>query len=129
MYTDRLFVGEEVGFYFAWMNFYSRAILVPLFVGLVMFVLRPKDSTVDTDAYLPLYSILVATWAVLFLVVRSMLPLIVGPCFLAGVSFPSWLCFVAPQTNTKKMSCVGFLCQHCMVLAAIKLITIILIIV
>ncbi len=64
------FVGEEIGFYFAWMTYYSRCILIPLFIGLVMFILRPSDCTVDTDAYLPFYSIIVAIWAVLFLVVR-----------------------------------------------------------
>ena len=61
--------GEEIGFYFAWMGFYSKAILLPLLIGLLLFLLRPQGSTVDTDAYLPFYSVFVATWAVLFIVV------------------------------------------------------------
>ena len=62
--------GEEVAFYFGWMDFYSTCILVPLTVGLVMYLMRGRETTVDTDPYLPLFSVFMAIWAVLFLVVR-----------------------------------------------------------
>ena len=61
--------GEEIAFYFGWMNFYSTCIILPTVIGLAMYVLRPKDTTVDTDPYLPFFSVIMAIWAVLFLVV------------------------------------------------------------
>lgn len=63
-----------MAFYFAWMNFYSTCILVPAVLGLLMYFLRGAGTTVDTDAYLPFYSVFMAIWAILFLVV-SPLPL------------------------------------------------------
>lgn len=62
--------GEEVAFYFGWMDFYSTCILIPLILGLVMYLVRGQETTVDTDPYLPLFSVFMAIWAVLFLVVR-----------------------------------------------------------
>lgn len=63
-------IGEEIAFYFGWMDFYSSCILVPLLLGLIMYLVRGKETTVDTDPYLPLFSVFMAIWAVLFLVVR-----------------------------------------------------------
>ena len=69
MYT----LGEEVGFYFGWMCFYSKFISAPLVIGLAMYVLRSRGGvTVDTDPYLPFFSIVMALWGVLFVVVSSM---------------------------------------------------------
>ena len=65
-----MYEGEEIAFYFGWMDFYSSCILVPLLLGLVMYLVRGKETTVDTDPYLPLFSVFMAIWAVLFLVVR-----------------------------------------------------------
>ena len=65
------FAGEDVAFYFAWMNFYSTYILVPALVGVVMYFARGASTTVDTDPYLPFYSVFMAIWAVLFLVVSK----------------------------------------------------------
>ena len=65
-----MYVGEEIAFYFGWMDFYSSCILVPLLLGLIMYLVRGKGTTVDTDPYLPLFSVFMAIWAVLFLVVR-----------------------------------------------------------
>ena len=68
-----LYTGEEIAFYFGWMDFYSTCILVPLVVGLAMYLVRGKETTVDTDPYLPLFSVFMAIWAVLFLVVRTVI--------------------------------------------------------
>ena len=62
-------LGEEVAFYFAWMNFYSTFVIIPAIIGLFMFLLRPSGNDVDTDAYLPFYSVFIAIWGMLFLVV------------------------------------------------------------
>ena len=63
--------GEEVGFYFTWMKFYSSFVFWPAVLGILMFLFRPSDATVDTDAYLPFYSVFMALWGVLFLVVSA----------------------------------------------------------
>ena len=63
--------GEEVGFYFGWMFFYMKFICAPLVIGLGMYALRPGGITVDTDPYLPVFSIVMALWGVLFLVVSG----------------------------------------------------------
>lgn len=63
--------GEETAFYFAWMSFYSTYILVPAVMGVVMYFVRGAGTTVDTDAYLPFYSVFMAVWAILFLMVSG----------------------------------------------------------
>ena len=52
------------------MCFYLKFICVPLAIGLAMYALRPRGVTVDTDPYLPFFSIIMALWGVLFIVVR-----------------------------------------------------------
>jgi hypothetical protein len=64
----RNYFGEEVGFYFGWMCFYLKFICVPLVIGLAMYILRPGGITVDTDPYLPFFSVIMALWGVLFIV-------------------------------------------------------------
>ena len=51
------------------MSFYSRCAVVPAVVGVAMYLLRSSDVTVDTDPYLPFFSVFMSMWAVLFLVV------------------------------------------------------------
>lgn len=51
------------------MCFYLKFICAPLVIGLAMYVLRPRGVTVDTDPYLPLFSVVMALWGVLFVVV------------------------------------------------------------
>ena len=58
-----------MAFYFGWMNFYSTYMIVPAVVGLMMYMFRPSGITVDTDPYLPFFSVFMAIWAVLFVVV------------------------------------------------------------
>ena len=62
-------LGEEVAFYFAWMNYYSMLALLPGVIGGLMYLLRPSDNSVDNDQYLPFYSVIIAIWGILFLVV------------------------------------------------------------
>ena len=63
--------GENVAFYFAWMNFYTTYIIIPAVIGLAMYLFRPAGVTVDDDAYLPFFSIIMALWGVLFLIVSE----------------------------------------------------------
>ena len=63
-----------MAFYFGWMNFYSTYMIVPAVVGLVMYIFRPSGITVDTDPYLPFFSVFMAIWAVLFVVVSVVSP-------------------------------------------------------
>ncbi len=51
------------------MHFYALCIIVPALVGVGMYALRPSGVSVDTDAYLPFFSVVMALWGVLFLVV------------------------------------------------------------
>lgn len=53
------------------MCFYLKFICAPLVIGLAMYVFRPRDVTVDTDPYLPFFSVVMALWGVLFVVVSS----------------------------------------------------------
>ena len=78
-------VGEEVGFYFGWMCFYLKFICIPLVIGLVMYCLQLRGVTVDTDPYLPLFSVIMALWGVLFIVVSSVVYNINSPLFLSYV--------------------------------------------
>ena len=68
--NECVIAGEEVGFYFGWMCFYLKFICFPLIIGLVMYLLSLRGVTVDTDPYLPFFSVIMALWGVLFTVVR-----------------------------------------------------------
>ncbi len=57
------------------MQFYSVCALVPAFVGVAMHALRSSNVTVDTDPYLPFFSVFMSIWAVLYLVVCETLTL------------------------------------------------------
>ena len=60
-----------MAFYFGWMHFYSTYMIMPAVVGLAMYIFRPSGITVDTDPYLPFFSVFMAIWAVLFVVVSA----------------------------------------------------------
>lgn len=60
-----------MAFYFAWMNFYTTFIFIPALIGLSMYLFRPSGVTVDNDPYLPFFSVIMALWGVLFLVVSG----------------------------------------------------------
>ncbi len=53
------------------MQFYSLCALVPAVVGVAMYAMRSSGDTVDTDPYLPFFSVFMSIWAVLFLVVSD----------------------------------------------------------
>ena len=61
-----------MAFYFAWMNFYTTFAIIPALIGLAMYSLRPSGVTVDDDAFLPFFSVIMSLWGVFFLVVSSM---------------------------------------------------------
>ena len=48
-----------------------KFICAPLVISLGMYVLRRDGITVNTDPYLPFFSIMMAMWGVLFLVVSG----------------------------------------------------------
>ena len=53
------------------MNFYTSLIVIPAVVGLSMYFFRPSGVTVDTDPYLPFFSVVMAIWGVIFVVVSE----------------------------------------------------------
>ena len=61
-----------MAYYFGWMNFYHTCGFIPALAGVAMYLYRWfKGATVDTDPYLPFFSVFMAIWGVLFLVVRT----------------------------------------------------------
>ena len=80
------------------MQFYSTCILIPLVFGVLMYFVREDDATVDTDPYLPLFSVFMAIWAVLFLVVSQII--FSGVC--DGYSRLQYLCLTSKR---KVFSC------------------------
>ncbi|XP_063728669.1 anoctamin-8-like [Symsagittifera roscoffensis] len=64
----RDYFGEEVAFYFAWMNFFNITLLVPGLVGLFLYMIRPKGVDIDHAKFLPVFAVVVVLWAVLFLI-------------------------------------------------------------
>ncbi|CAM9132961.1 unnamed protein product, partial [Phaeothamnion confervicola] len=61
------YFGEAVAFYFAWMAFYTRWLLLPSVVGVVFFGLQMHSGNLDHPAG-PLYSLFIMGWASAFLV-------------------------------------------------------------
>lgn len=62
----RDYFGESIAFYFAFLAYYNRALVIPAIAGLAFFIYQLADNTVDADG-VPAYSIFVAIWASLFL--------------------------------------------------------------
>lgn len=65
---DRIaaYFGETVAFYFAWLQFYTQWLVPPAAAGLLLFVGQVYEGTLDT-AYVPLFSLFMAVWSILFL--------------------------------------------------------------
>ena len=63
----RDYFGSEVAFYFAWLNFFTKLLLLPGLAGLALWLLRPEGTSVDTSARIPAFTIFVALWGVSFL--------------------------------------------------------------
>ncbi|XP_065183783.1 anoctamin-8-like [Sycon ciliatum] len=62
----RDYFGEEVAFYFVWMLFFAKWLLIPGVLGLALYLFRPEGVTVDNSPYIPLYSLCVPIWGVFF---------------------------------------------------------------
>lgn len=61
------YYGAEVAFYFAWMQFYVKALLFPGISGLIIFVLRTtRGGSIDTDTLTPFHGLLTFVWAICF---------------------------------------------------------------
>ena len=64
----REYFGEEIAFYFAWVQFYISALWVPGLLGFVLWGLSSHVFEVDIDhnAYAPVYGIAVVVWSSVF---------------------------------------------------------------
>lgn len=62
----RKYFGEQIGFYFAFLQFYSAALLVPAICGVAFFIWQAVTEKIDI-AGLPAFALLVSIWATLFL--------------------------------------------------------------
>ena len=71
-----IYVGEDVALYFGWMQFFSVFLNYSAIVGLIMYFLRPSDASIDNDPYVPLFSVFMAVWGVLFLIVSGLLTIL-----------------------------------------------------
>jgi len=56
------YFGNEVGFYYAFLNFYTRSLVVPTLMGLVLFIAQLLLNDLDSPL-LPLFSLAFAIWA------------------------------------------------------------------
>lgn len=64
----RDYYGDEVAFFFAWMNQFTRWLVIPGIFGLVIYLLRMHTGdTVDTCRFVPFHGIIMFIWGILFL--------------------------------------------------------------
>ena len=65
---DRIaaYFGEHVAFYFAWLEFYTRWLLIPAAAGVLLFLAQLYHGSLDI-AYAPLFSLVMALWSMAFL--------------------------------------------------------------
>ena len=64
----RDYYGEEIAFYFAWMNHFSLWLIFPGLLGLTIYTLRLyRGDTVDTCDFTPFHGLGTFLWGVLFL--------------------------------------------------------------
>ncbi len=63
----RDYYGEEVAFYFGWMDFYTHALLYPGISGIIIFIVRMiRGGTIDTDTLIPFHGLFTFIWAIMF---------------------------------------------------------------
>eukprot|EP00854_Cymbomonas_tetramitiformis_P001394 gene1394-1997_t len=63
----RNYYGEEVAFYFAWMNHFTLWLVFPAVVGLAYYLYTQKtEISVDNNPYVPFFSFGMVIWATLF---------------------------------------------------------------
>jgi len=64
----RNYYGEEVAYYFAWMNFYTKALIFPGIFGLIVSTLRTfRGVSIDTDTLTPFHGLFTFIWAIMFI--------------------------------------------------------------
>jgi hypothetical protein len=65
---DRIaaYFGETTAFYFGWLEFYTRWLLLPAVAGVLLFLAQMYHGTLDVP-YVPLFSLFMAVWSILFL--------------------------------------------------------------
>ena len=61
------YFGENVAFYFAWVQFYTKWLILPSLAGFGLFILQIRSGSID-HPLLPFYSLFMAVWATFFLV-------------------------------------------------------------
>lgn len=62
----RNYFGEQIGLYFGFLQYYSAALIIPAFFGVLCFVWQMAVGTIEVNG-LPIFAIIVAIWATLFL--------------------------------------------------------------
>ncbi len=62
----RSYFGESVAFYFAFLAFYNRALVLPALIGLALFIWQMVVQRVDVEGIVP-YAILISAVRDLFL--------------------------------------------------------------
>lgn len=61
------YYGEKIAFYFAWLEMYTRWLILPSLAGCVLFVIQITDKSLN-QPLAPYYAIFMAFWASLFLI-------------------------------------------------------------
>ncbi|RLN57207.1 hypothetical protein BBJ29_006274 [Phytophthora kernoviae] len=61
------YFGERVAFYFAWMEMYTRWLVVPSVAGVVLFALQVQSHHLDHPAA-PIYALFMALWTSAFII-------------------------------------------------------------
>ncbi|KAE9351470.1 hypothetical protein PF008_g5918 [Phytophthora fragariae] len=61
------YFGEQVAFYFAWMEMYTRWLVVPSVAGVVLFALQVHSQHLDHPAA-PIYAVFMALWTSAFII-------------------------------------------------------------
>ncbi|DAZ96735.1 TPA: hypothetical protein N0F65_012312 [Lagenidium giganteum] len=61
------YYGEKIAFHFAWMEMYTRWLVVPSGAGVILFILQVQSKTLD-HPLAPVYAVFMAVWASAFLV-------------------------------------------------------------
>ena len=62
----RRYFGEQIGFYFAFLQFYSAALIIPSILGVAFFIWQLIADDIDVTG-LPAFALVIALWATLFL--------------------------------------------------------------
>ncbi|CAN0128834.1 unnamed protein product, partial [Ectocarpus fasciculatus] len=60
------YFGPYIGIYFAWLRFYTKALLIPTVGGVFLFVDQMRTGSPDSPL-LPIFCILIMVWVALFL--------------------------------------------------------------